>query len=64
MFSNIPFIKDIDFEKEEIYKKFQIKTPTMRREFLYKQFEKLNILMDFYSKKEFQSLVFHKLNVE
>lgn len=35
-FGGIPFIKDIDFTKKEIYEKFVIKKPNIQREIYYK----------------------------
>eukprot|EP00347_Sterkiella_histriomuscorum_P005962 403354597 len=63
IFGNIP-LKEIDFRSPEVYKMFRVKKPKEKKEIFNYQMDKLNVLIHFYTKEDFDNVKFFKLNAD
>ena len=56
-------LKPVDFSSPEIYKQIQgVKKPEDKVDVYKMQFEKLRIMLLFYTEQDFKQVKFHKLN--
>lgn len=63
IFGNL-ILKPLDFSSPEIYKLFKTKRPTSKKEIYLHQLEKLNVLISYYKRDDFEKIKFHALNVD